>query len=129
MADVIDIGVPDGESDPPAQVRTPQLRWPPSGEEAMGDLVHFDRVKLIRLDLSGRELDDAPERGYLVYNDHYREFGWRSFEESDFYTLGSDVLQQIELNHVRLMRYVQATGGFYLSGRWCALGPDGSVVH
>ncbi|MCL6549124.1 MAG: hypothetical protein K6T30_09485, partial [Alicyclobacillus sp.] len=97
------------DSLPPAE----PVQIPTDPREIQGDLVHVEFVKFITLNTEGKETDRRTEPGYLVYNAHHQEFVWRSFRDSDSYTLTFDVLHHIDAHHPRLMRYIRATNGFY----------------
>jgi hypothetical protein len=72
-------------------------------------------------------VEDIPRQGYLVYNDHRKDFGFGAFRTSDSYTIEADVLDLIRQSHPSFLPYIEQAGGFYIGGQWCAVDETGRV--
>ncbi|MFB5190330.1 hypothetical protein [Alicyclobacillus fastidiosus] len=89
--------------------------------EAANDnsVVNFEFQTFTPSDYEGHQSVDNPSvRGYIVYNDRRKDFGFGTFGVSDSYTIDYDVLNQIKAKHNPFMDDIVSQGGLKINGVW-----------
>jgi hypothetical protein len=93
-----------------------------------GHTVQFEFEAFIQSDYQGKQSEDTPTlRGYIVYNDKRKDFGYGSFGTSDSYTIDYDVLNKIKTDHHAFMQDIIASGGFTINGQWHPVNDAGEL--
>lgn len=101
-----------------------------SPDELLGQFVHFEFKDFIESDYLGNEQNEAlPRDGYLVYNDHRKDFGYGAFRTSDSYTIEADVLDYIKQRHPEFMKDIVQSKGFFIGGIWNVVDDSGKLVQ
>lgn len=96
----------------------PSASQPLDAATLLDEVVRVDFVKFVPVDHRGNELPENPSLGYVVYNGEHREFGLRTFEGSDSYTLDHDVWVAMTQHHPEMAETAASMGGFCLNGLW-----------
>lgn len=92
-------------------------------------VVNFEFETFTPSDFEGHQnLDNPSVRGYLVYNDGRKDFGFGTFGMSDTYTIDYDVLNQIKAKHPAFMKEIVEQGGFNINGVWHEVNGDGDLI-
>ncbi|WAH38823.1 hypothetical protein [Alicyclobacillus dauci] len=93
------------------------------------DTVNFEFQTFVSSDYQGHQINEAmPTRGYIVYNDRRKDFGFGAFGVSDSYTIDYDVLNQIRAKHGAFMDDIVRAGGFNLNGEWHDVDGNGEIL-
>jgi hypothetical protein len=99
-------------------------------DHASGKIVNFQFTDFIQSDYQGHEsVETLPRRGYIVFNDRRKDFGFGTFGSSDSYTVEYDVLNQIREMHSDFMRDIVESGGLTINGVWHPVDSEGNLVR
>jgi hypothetical protein len=94
-----------------------------------GQIVHFQFTDFVPTDYQGHETVEAlPRRGYIVFNDRRKDFGFGAFGSSDSYTIDFDVLDHIRVMHPEFMADIVGSGGLMINGIWYPVDSEGNLI-
>jgi hypothetical protein len=94
-----------------------------------GQIVNFQFTDFVQTDYQGHEtVEELPRRGYILFNDRRKDFGFGAFGSSDSYTIDFDVLNQIRVMHPNFMTDIVESGGLMINGIWHPVDGQGNLV-
>jgi hypothetical protein len=99
--------------------------------QVSGQIVNFRFTDFIQSDYQVHEnnVETPARRGYIVYNDRRKDFGFGTFGSSDSYTIDYDVLNQIRVMHTDFIKDIIESGGFLINGVWHPVNSEGNLVR